>query len=305
MKRLVKVFEILSIPFKNLKRITKVKQKGFRVFYELEGDFEFRLPKVGPLDILSKLGRDKIFKSSLMLEGSTKEPLLRKIVYELFQIDYLDRKKSIIDIGCYIGDNSLVWSRMLESGSVYAIDGSPHSLRFALEMGKLNNIDNIRFKEAVCADTEQIPLAVGGSQSGTFFDKTDSQAAFFSTTIDRVIPEDDHEAISLFHIDVEGFEEKVIAGAENVIKNSRPVIIFEQHLAVEDPLKIIQKLRQLEYSTFMINEVLPENRLDCRNFIAFDARRPLPEISHLIDSDGAKELVFLAIPGPPIIEVKL
>lgn len=305
MRYLKKIGDILLIPLRFKRQLSILKSKGYKAIFESEGDIEINLPKASLKNIFTKSGRNKVFKAFMFTERPKVEPLLRKVVNELFQIGYLNYDKSIIDIGCWIGDNSLVWAKMLKKGRVFAIEGISESLKFASETAMLNNINNVNFTYAICADVSDLSVISSGSQSGTYFKQTDLESRLRTTTIDKVIPIDYYGDIDLFHIDVEGFEEKVILGAKNVIESSRPVIIFEQHISSQNVGIIISFLEKIDYKIFMINEVLPGNEWDCRNFIAFDSRKPLPQVTNLENSKGIENNVFFATLGSSIIEVDL
>ena len=64
-------------------------------------------------------------------------------------------------------------------------------------------------------------------------------------------------------------EYKVIKGSSNLIDEFRPIISFEQHLEIDDYGIISSHLKNKDYSIFLINEVLPGCRHDCRNSFAF------------------------------------
>ena len=194
---------------------------------------------------------------------------------------------------------------MLKKGKVYAIEGVHESLYFASDLAQINKIDNISFIEAICADTPNLSLVSSGSQGGTSFRQNLTGSGQKSTTIDEVIPLDCHDTIDLFHIDVEGFEEKVLLGSKHLIDSSRPVIIFEQHISSENVSTIVKFLENLEYAVFMINEVLPGNRLDSRNFIAFDSKKPLPELTNLDNSKGMQNSIWFATLGPSLVRFQL
>lgn len=304
MSYLKKVLEIPLLLKTLFFRIMRVKKLGYVAIYELEGDIEIKLPKISLYDGLSKSGRNKIFNVNLFADAPRHEALLRKIIYQLFELEYLNRNNSIIDIGCYIGDNSLVWSKLLKKGTVFAIEGFSDSLNFASDISRINNIDNITFIDAICADIANLPLVPSGSHAGTSFNQSSSGIGKRSTTIDEVIPIDCHDTIDLFHIDVEGFEEKVLLGGRRVIHSSRPVIVFEQHISSENIAPIIKLLEDLEYTVFMINEVLPGNRLDSRNFIAFDSKRPLPKLTNLENFKGMENNIWFATLGPSLVRLQ-
>jgi FkbM family methyltransferase len=304
MKYLDHLINIILLPSKLSKKISYLKSLNYVVNFKHEGDIEIKIPKVNFSNTLTRTGRKKIFQSYLFTIMPTKEALLRKCIYDLYQTNYLSRDKSIIDIGCWIGDNSLVWSKILGDGKIFAIDPIPEALEFAAEVASINKIQNIEFLDAVCSDVSNMSLKSSGTQGGTYFNETSSsEGKFKSTTIDEVIALDFHDTIDLFHVDVEGFENKVILGAENVIKSSRPLIIFEQHISSDDTSILVEFLKDLNYEIFMLNEVLPGCALDCRNFIAFDANKPLPEITNIANSTGRENNIWFATLGPSLVKI--
>ena len=64
-------------------------------------------------------------------------------------------------------------------------------------------------------------------------------------------------------------EYKVIEGSSNLIDKCRPVISFEQHLELDNYDIILSHLKNKDYRVFMIDEILPGCRPDCRNSFAF------------------------------------
>ncbi len=250
-----------------------------RVEFLHEGHISIELPKFTNRDILfGDVGIiEKLHDFSVR---PNKEVLLRKLVFDLFEQGYLDRSKSIIDIGCWIADNALVWSKMLKDGGVvHAIDPSPNNLAFGRKIASLNNINNVNWVEGVCAEEPGIVLDFQGGIDHTSFQEaqTPSQSAIVSTTLDEIVSSSSANSISLIHVDVEGFEEKVLRGANEIIARDKPVILFEQHIGEDNTMSLVRHLQSLDYQVFMINEALPGCQLDCRNLIAFDNARDLPK----------------------------
>jgi hypothetical protein len=64
-------------------------------------------------------------------------------------------------------------------------------------------------------------------------------------------------------------EYKVIEGSRNLIDNCRPIISFEQHLLIDDYDIILSYFKNKNYRVFLIDEILPGCRYDCRNSFAF------------------------------------
>jgi hypothetical protein len=77
------------------------------------------------------------------------------------------------------------------------------------------------------------------------------------------------ENIGYIHLDVEGMEYKVIEGSSKLIESCRPIISFEQHLEIDDYDIISSHLKSKDYRIFLIDEILPGCRHDCRNSFAF------------------------------------
>ena len=98
MRYLKKIGDILLIPLRFKRQLSILKSKGYKAIFESEGDIEINLPKASLKNIFTKSGRNKVFKAFMFTERPKVEPLLRKVVNELFQIGYLNYDKSIIDI---------------------------------------------------------------------------------------------------------------------------------------------------------------------------------------------------------------
>jgi hypothetical protein len=49
----------------------------------------------------------------------------------------------------------------------------------------------------------------------------------------------------------------------------RPIIAFEQHLETDNVMELVDHMIYNKYVVFMIDEILPGCRTDCRNFLSF------------------------------------
>jgi hypothetical protein len=79
--------------------------------------------------------------------------------------------------------------------------------------------------------------------------------------------------VAYIHLDVEGMENRVVAGATKLINTYKPIIAFEQHLEQDPFIELSAHIAEKGYVVYLINEVLPGCRPDCRNFIAFPSDR--------------------------------
>ncbi len=269
-----------------------------------EGNLKIDIPKNLMLNIIlnPKKGLKKLKNSIYFISRPNAEVLLRKTIFSLYKKNYIDKTKSVIDIGCWIADNTLVWAQILKNDAIiFAIDPSVENLLFGKELAALNKIQNVRWINAVCSDKIGIPLSFKGSiDHATFKQEKKSSNSIIATTLDKII---NKNSIGLMHIDVEGMELKVLRGARKIIELNRPVIIFENLISRPGLESIISFLYSYKYDVYMINEVLPGCDLDCRNFIAFDSKRKLPKIETLIKKKEITNSIYYASIGPALIKM--
>lgn len=235
-----------------------------------------------------------------------KEVYLRAIIHTLFDRGVLTRQSSIVDIGAWIGDNSLVWALHLSTpASVIAIDPSEGNLDFIRKVADVNHIGNVRTVNAVCS---------GSSGQTLYFDDSVDHASFSTTaggrkslqsvSLDDIWVSLGSPPVQLVHLDVEGFEYHVTSGANLLITSHHPLVIFEQHLRDESGLIAICDLfRDHGYKIFMINEVLPGCDLDCRNFVAATTQQAAELEALDLDSSCSSVGGFKAMPGSVLIPI--
>lgn len=281
-----------------------LKLQKFQTFFPHE-QVTIALP---PLRTLSSFRRRKKVRArSIVALGnySRHEILLRLTVAWLYEERIIDKRLSIIDIGSWIGDNALPWAKWFEPpGVVFAIDPSELNGSLVREVAALNDIDNIITIPAICSDKSGSTVGSEDSlEHATFHENfTGTGPLWATTTIDNLVAETSGDKIGLFHIDVEGFELRVLRGSEEVLNRSGPVVIFEQHLSSEDPREVIMFLEERGYQIFMINEVIPGNSPDCRNFIAFKEGTKMPTLDQDFSAESA-DSIWKATPGASLIRV--
>jgi FkbM family methyltransferase len=282
-----------------LARLNNLRKAEWRVRFPLDGGVLIAMPKPRWPSFFSLSGRKQLLKGIEVQEYSSHEPLTRALVSSLFSAGYLEKELSVVDIGCWIGDSALPWAKLLdEPGLVFAIDPSGENLAWVRQVAELNGIRNLVTVEAVCAEKDGVALGTADSLDHAAFVESHDRAniTLMSQTLDGVVPSDLHAAISLLHVDVEGFELRVLQGAERILSASNPVVIFEQHLRDEDPRDVVSFLSGFGYEVFMINEIIRGSRADCRNFVGFSRRRGVPEVNLFIPK-GAERKIVRAIPG--------
>lgn len=98
---------------RSVKKIRRLKNNSFIIKFPFEGGLNISLPVISYIDSLSSTGRDFAKKCFDYSNRPIAEALLRKTVYKLIESSYIDSDKSIIDIGSWIADNTIVLAKLL------------------------------------------------------------------------------------------------------------------------------------------------------------------------------------------------
>lgn len=207
--------------------------------------------------------------SNYFKDRDNHEVMFRKINTYLIKNKII--KNNIIDLGAWIGDNSIPWAKNID-GIVYAIDPSQNNCDFINETCKLNEIKNVKTIKYAISDINEILSTndnlfhcsfIYGNPGINGINKVDA------VSLNYLYEKREIDNIGYIHLDVEGMEYKIINGSSNLIDECRPIISFEQHLEIDNYNMISSYLKNKNYSIFLINEILPGCRNDCRNFFAF------------------------------------
>lgn len=274
------------------------------VMFKLEGNLIIKLPTVNLSYFLSKKKISFIENNYSISERVDNEALLRKVVFELIDSGLILKSKHIVDIGSWIGDNSIVWAGLIKEGggSIYAIDPSPSNIIYGESLCEINNLSNIHWINEVCSNISGAEIFYRGNINHCDFNRSGIGKKYFKTTktIDSIVPKSEWDKFSLIHLDVEHLEEEVLLGAMQIVSHSKPIIIFEQQISDVDPNSIYNHIKKFNYDLYMINEVPPGGRLDTRNFIAIQNDVDISEINQISLNrfDGCWPAVF----GPSLIK---
>lgn len=217
-----------------------------------------------------KLPEDE--KSNNFIKRDNHEVLFRKINTYLINNNIIQNDKNIIDLGAWIGDNSIPWAKNID-GIVYAIDPSDTNISFIERICRLNSIENVKcIKHAISDKNETLTTNDNMDHCSFVYGNPLNNATRYkqeAVTLDYLYELKIIDNIGYIHLDVEGMEYRVLLGSKNIISSLNPIITFEQHLEIDDYDVIKKFLNDRNYKVFLINEVLPGCRHDCRNSIAF------------------------------------
>lgn len=294
---------------KRVKSLLLVRQFGPEqsVVFEHDGEHKLDVPRTRIMQRFANNGLE-VWRKQQFSQRPHHEALLRRIVHCLFERSVLSRRRSVIDIGCWIGDNAIVWAKALEkSAVVHAVDPSPENILFAQSIAAFNNLDNIRWYQEVCSDSAgQIVGFRGNLDHASFFVTGSDAAGLRTTTLDNLIDSEEVKNIGLLHVDVEGFELSVLRGSKQILVGSRPIVLFEGHLRdSKGILQIRSYLKEFGFCTFMINEVLPGCDLDCRNFLSVEESRVSAVMGAVTSLNSTAKSIFPATLGPLLLPLEL
>lgn len=178
---------------------------------------------------------------------------------------------NIIDLGAWIGDNSMPWAKLI-NGIVYAIDPSSNNINYIKDMCELNDIKNIKcIQTAISHKNETLSTNENIDHCSFVYNNplNNGNIKKDAVSLNWLYESGIIKDIGYIHLDVEGMEYRVLLGSTKIIEKFKPIITFEQHLELDDYNIILNFLKERNYIVFLIDEVLPGCRPDCRNSIAF------------------------------------
>jgi len=140
----------------------------------------------------------------------------------------LQKTSNCIDIGCYRGEILRHMVRLAPGGQIFAVEPCPYHHEFLKKKFPQVTLFPVALDNASGFKTFHFdrnhPARSGlltGNNSGDAMEEIRVRVE----KLDNLIPE--NLKIDLIKMDVEGAEYPVISGGRNLIKRSRPVIIFE------------------------------------------------------------------------------
>ena len=147
------------------------------------------------------------------------------------------------DVGSNFGYFSLyVASKSGFKGQIYSFEPHPHSYLDLLSMIEQTSLKEIVTPNCIGAhlNNETVYIKPSSARSGNFsiVDKSDSEKDAFQVELRR-LDDLNFSQPDLIKIDVEGNEEKVLRGCDQIIAKSTPHIIFESSLCYERPQQTI------------------------------------------------------------------
>ena len=155
----------------------------------------------------------------------------RGLFFEAFELEELRKRirpgARIVDVGANTGNHTVFFAGPMRAATVVPLEPLPSAgvaLRRAVQRNGFDNVDLSRLGTGIadCAGRARLVSSERGGLGATSL-LPDPSGDIVINTLDVVIT----EPVDVLKIDVEGMEMSVLAGAEGVIKRSRPLIYIE------------------------------------------------------------------------------
>ena len=148
------------------------------------------------------------------------------------------RNKNIIDVGGFIGDSAIIFSKYTDK-NVYSFEASPENFEIVEKTLELNKTANVIPVNIALGDKADDILYVSGIESckTTSSLKSETSETINATTLDSYVEQNNLD-VGLIKVDIEGFEQKFLKGAEKTIKNQKPALLISIYHSFDDYMHI-------------------------------------------------------------------
>jgi FkbM family methyltransferase len=168
------------------------------------------------------------------------------------------RSATFLDVGANTGYYGLFAAKENPRLSVYAFEPAPQTYEQLLENVEVNGLRNVTPIRCAVGDrsgTARLYLSDDDCTASTLpgFRQARQDVEVPMLTIDQFVAERGLDRVDLIKIDVEGTEDKILHGAQRVLRGHRPVVICEV-LAGRNEEKLQSIAEQVEYRYAKITE---------------------------------------------------
>jgi FkbM family methyltransferase len=174
---------------------------------------------------------------------------------DLESIDEI-RDRSIIDVGAYVGDSSLILSKYTNK-KVYAFEPFPEAFRelvenvslnksYKIEPVKLGISDICGLRKLYFAKVKNLSISTNDPERSLSKGEYDS-IEIQTITIDKFVQEN-NITVGLIKIDAEGAERDVLEGARKTILRDKPIMLVSIYHNIDDFMHIKPWIENLELS---------------------------------------------------------
>lgn len=192
---------------------------------------------------IKKLGDNKYSCNSYILPINHFESSVFYYKHSINELAALDkiRQKDIMDVGGFIGDSALVFSDYTDK-KIYSFEPSKENFELMKKTIELNNLMNVVPVNCALGDKVAEKLNLSGAGSMVTIapppsSESPAGAVIESTTLDDFVTKNNIE-VGLIKVDIEGYEQHFLKGAEQTIKTQKPALLISIYHNIDDYLHI-------------------------------------------------------------------
>lgn len=163
----------------------------------------------------------------------------------------------VIDIGAHIGLFALLAAKKCKAGKIFCYEPVGENYELLLKNLHDNNLSNVYpFNIAVSDHEQKVKLYLNSDQAAhSLYIKSMSFLEVQSTTLKKIMDDNEIEKCNFLKIDCEGAEYVIIESLPNQYLHKIDKMIIEYHLASSKPESLIKLVRKLESNSFKIEIV--------------------------------------------------
>lgn len=149
------------------------------------------------------------------------------------------KQKAILDVGAFIGDSALILSPLTDE-KVYCFEAVQEQCELIEKTIQMNDLHNVEVIHQAVGDHQgELDIGIKGAVSGStgVGNMSLAREQVPMTTIDQFVKKRGIQ-VGLIKVDVEGFEQYVLRGAEQTIREQRPILLWSIYHNADDFLEI-------------------------------------------------------------------
>ena len=254
--------------------------------------------------LLRRVGHDRVFEIhgqkmwfnhkvaspyGLLVAGVWQEPETHKLIGKVMA--GLNEPAAFVDVGANIGAMMIDTARY-EHVHCYGFEPSGECIRAIRTSMRLNGKNNFTLYQNLVGDCPRMILFAEGQDVGAASVHSDLSKSHGMSV--RQVTLDESLVINVEHvvllIDVEGYEPQVLKGGAHLIRQKRPLIIFEYNFVSKQhyQLKDIQHALGADYTLFRLRKdaTLDGEVGDAWNCVAVPNNSPFEKILNNVGSFG-------------------
>lgn len=169
--------------------------------------------------------------------------------FQLKQLLEIPENTSFLDIGANFGDTVCTFALYAKNNNrkdirFFAFEPNKSKCDYIKHISKLNDLNITVFDN--CVGNNNINCSSNNLKGGNTQYVNNSNGNFKTIKLDDI--KNIIEPVGYIHIDVEGWEAKVLIGANNILKNKdNKIVIFAEYWNNDFEIKILKELKNINY----------------------------------------------------------